>query len=88
MGSNATDDTSSSSSYAGSAQVEDRAHFVAALNRCANMLILNTKDLPDDIFVRATAGLEIVPWKPLKDVLAPSGKEIVPWRPTGAALAL
>jgi hypothetical protein len=88
LGSNATDDGSSSSSYASSAQVEDCAHFAAVQNRCANMLIFNRKDLPDDIFVRVTAGLEIVPWKPVKDILAPSGKEIVPWKPTGAALAL
>jgi len=48
------EDGSSSSSDASSTLVEDRARFAAAQKRCTNILIFNRKDMPDEVFHRAS----------------------------------
>lgn len=108
---NANGDDSSSSSNVTSELADEHARFVAARNRCANVLIFGRKGLPSETFRRASGlqldqppmsmpnvitipalsllepsasqssspavtGLEIVPWKPILDVMA---LKFLPW---------
>lgn len=89
---NYSGDGSSSSSDATSELMEECARFEAARNRCANVLIFGRKDLPGDVFVRATA--TAITWSspiiiPALTLSAPNaqsssnaitGMEIVPWQ--------
>ena len=96
------EDGSSSSSDASPTLVEDRARFAAAQKRCTNILIFNRKDMPDEVFHRASSSQANDNMGPIvidRAVLQPSlnlssptpaitGMEIVPWKPVLPALAL
>ena len=96
------EDGSSSSSDASPTLVEDRARFAAAQKRCTNILIFNRKDMPDEVFHRASFSQANDNMGPIvidRAVLQPSlnlssptpaitGMEIVPWKPVLPALAL
>ena len=86
----ARDDGSSSSSDASSNMIEECACFMAAQRSYANILIFNSKGLPNDTFIRATKSTvnrePIVIDRALVQhpaVVAPSttsiGLEIIPW---------
>lgn len=52
---NISDEDMSSSSDANSSQIEDRARFIAAQSRCANLLIHNSNGLPSMNRIRVSA---------------------------------
>ena len=95
------EDGSSSSSDASSTLV-DRARFAAAQKRCTIILIFNRKDMPDEVFHRASFSQANDNMGPIvidRAVLQPSlnlssptpaitGMEIVTWKPVLPALAL
>lgn len=87
-----TDEDSSSSSDASSTLVEERACFVAAQSRCANILIFGRKDMPRDVFIRGSSlANPIIIDKSVVQIVATqpvTRMEIVPWKPVKDAIAM